>query len=188
MIEDAKQLGKLVFDFELKGKMYKFTPITLNDFFELELHLRKTAIEMFKATVDEDAKRIPCPVCKGEGSRLEEIDNGDKGKIKERVKCFICNGLGSRNVYLDTLIGLAKKPIPFEEVINNMDSVAGMRFMLWRSILKHQEKMTIEQVNDMVDSSNLRYIQEILTTLSNLGEQEKNLSKVETKKKEVKIN
>ena len=61
---------------------------------------------------------------------------------------------------------MSRVPLDNLTIQENMTSVSGMQFLLWRSMLRGNPRMTLDQVGAMVDLDNLDTVMQVLNSLS----------------------
>jgi len=75
-----------------------------------------------------------------------------------------------RSERLDLLRILASTPPTSLEVTEEMQSIEGVAFLLWRSLRKTAPSLTLEQAGDLVDMNNVEEVSTVIQAVSGTDE------------------
>ncbi len=66
---------------------------------------------------------------------------------------------------IQVIAELSSRPLPADLIETHMQSIAGMRYMIWLSLRKKNPDMTLEQVSEMIDAENVKELHAVTRSI-----------------------
>jgi len=138
---------------------------------EVDKQKPKKVVKTSKDSLADAAGRGVTIEIKGREYEIAPITLGDLAEFEsyvrsQRIKSFLSSteGLDS-NERKEVLTELCMRTLADDDVSREMTTLSGVRFLLWRALLKRQPNLTLDDINDLVDISNLDIVSAIVQTV-----------------------
>lgn len=101
-------------------------------------------------------------------------DYGDFAQYLKSQKLELCNKIEDREIRLKIIEKIMNESITLNELTKEYSTYNGIVYFIWKAVQKYKPDMTLENMNDLIDTKN---IEEVSTIVSQLGGTVKNQEK-----------
>jgi len=98
-------------------------------------------------------------------AEFEEVVKRERNEILfKSIKDIKNSGLSSEDM-LSTVIAQASKPISIDDVQAAMNSMVGVRFLLWCALRKNQPELKLEEMGELITLDNFEDASKVVSEL-----------------------